>query len=226
MVPLLRCFPRNQPSPKSSSLSISSIRSPRTRVSSSGLRAEKSSVKRQDLVSKAVTLMRREVESLLRQKSGMAGEQSCVEACTPSGYCRADRGVHTYDEQEIPGPCLVQPWLDRRCHAALFLPLPDNRSPASSQRRQTPGPGCGSLRGRGELQQASLRLDLSASARVASARAQRHCREGGGHSREQDLGGGAAGRGGRNLAEVTQRRGGGGQAASGYVCSSVLRPEV
>lgn len=39
-----KCRPRNQPSPKSSSFSINSIFSPRFRLSSSGLRAVKSSV--------------------------------------------------------------------------------------------------------------------------------------------------------------------------------------
>lgn len=43
VVPFTKCLPRNQPSPKSSSRSISSIRSPRDRVNSSGLLATKSS---------------------------------------------------------------------------------------------------------------------------------------------------------------------------------------
>lgn len=43
VLPLVICRPRNQPSPKSSSRSMSSIRSPFARLSSSGLRARKSS---------------------------------------------------------------------------------------------------------------------------------------------------------------------------------------
>ena len=50
VLPFFKCFPRNQPSPKSSSRSISSIRSPLARLNSSALRAENSSAEYQLLV--------------------------------------------------------------------------------------------------------------------------------------------------------------------------------
>lgn len=50
VLPLLKCLPRNQPSPKSSSRSINSIRSPLAKLNSSALRAENSSAEHQLLV--------------------------------------------------------------------------------------------------------------------------------------------------------------------------------